>query len=363
MKTLWELFNAQALSQYWTDVNAHMGDPFLGTQLFPASKRTGLDLRWIKGKNDLPVALEPSAFDAKASVRDRIGFTVVDSSMPFFREASVLDEQTRQEIQTLLASGERFAEPLIQRVFDDASRLIDGANVQAERMRMSLISSGTIGITGNNKEGRNVSYNINYDPNGSWGSTNVVTLAGSDQWTLANKATSNPLKDLNDAIIYMKSTLGVTPTRAVMNSVTFNNLIATESILKALNPVGYPNEFKSLAQLKQFVEGITGLTITLYDKMYASTVNGSTVQAKYFPDNVVTLLPSYALGNTWYGTTPEEFDLRSGSDGLVQTSVVNTGVAVTTIKEPHPVNIKTVVSEIVMPSFERMSDIYIINVA
>ena len=42
-------------------------------------------------------------------------------------------------------------------------------------------------------------------------------------------------------------------------------------------------------------------------------------------------------------------------------SIVNTGVAITTIKEPHPVNVQTVVSEIVLPSFERMDDIYVIK--
>jgi hypothetical protein len=51
----------------------------------------------------------------------------------------------------------------------------------------------------------------------------------------------------------------------------------------------------------------------------------------------------------------------SGNAGA-SVSIVNTGVAVTTIKEPHPVNVQTIVSEIVLPSFERMSDIYVMKV-
>ena len=43
-------------------------------------------------------------------------------------------------------------------------------------------------------------------------------------------------------------------------------------------------------------------------------------------------------------------------------SIVNTGVAVTTIKEAHPVNVQTIVSEIVLPSFEKMDDIFVIKV-
>jgi hypothetical protein len=72
-------------------------------------------------------------------------------------------------------------------------------------------------------------------------------------------------------------------------------------------------------------------------------------------------LPSYALGNTWFGTTPEEFDLMSGTANA-SVSIVNTGVAITTIKEPHPVNVQTIVSEIILPSFERMDDIFVIKV-
>ena len=82
---------------------------------------------------------------------------------------------------------------------------------------------------------------------------------------------------------------------------------------------------------------------------------------KYYPDGYVTLLPAHPLGNTWYGTTPEEFDLMSGNVAA-SVSIVNTGVAVTTIKEAHPVNVQTIVSEIVLPSFEKMDDIYVIKV-
>ena len=44
-------------------------------------------------------------------------------------------------------------------------------------------------------------------------------------------------------------------------------------------------------------------------------------------------------------------------------SIVETGVAVTTINIPHPVNKDTIVSEIVLPSFERMNEVATIKVA
>ena len=73
-------------------------------------------------------------------------------------------------------------------------------------------------------------------------------------------------------------------------------------------------------------------------------------------------MPSGALGSTWFGTTPEEADLIGGNTDA-EVSIVNTGVAVTTLVIPHPVNVETIVSEIVLPSFERLNECYALEVA
>ncbi len=72
------------------------------------------------------------------------------------------------------------------------------------------------------------------------------------------------------------------------------------------------------------------------------------------------LLPNGVLGSTWYGTTPEERTLASGNTADV--SIVNTGVAVSVTITSDPVNTKTTVSEIVLPSFERMDECYAMEV-
>lgn len=354
---IYQIFESKALAAYWTDVNIHMTDPMIGTGFFPNSKQNGLELAWIKGVNNLPVALQPSAFDTKAPLRDRIGVSEISTNMPFFREATRLGEKDRQDIEILLAKGIKFAEPTIMRIFDDVKGLIDGAEVQAERMRMSLLVNGTITVAANADNGRVVEYKYNYDIDGKWATDNNVALTGTGTWTVANKATSTPITDLQDACEYMAEKYGVRPTRILMNTTTLKGMLASESIGKAMNPVGAANMIISRNAARSFVEGETGLTIIVYDKMFKDE-NG--VDHKYYPDGYATLLPSYALGNTWYGTTPEEFDLLSGNAGA-SVSIVNNGIAVTTIKEPHPVNVQTVVSEIVLPSFERMADVYVIK--
>ena len=74
-----------------------------------------------------------------------------------------------------------------------------------------------------------------------------------------------------------------------------------------------------------------------------------------------TLLPAGALGNTWFGTTPEEADLMGGANANVQ--IVNTGVAVTTYNTVDPVNVNTKVSQISLPSFEAADKVFIATVA
>lgn len=73
------------------------------------------------------------------------------------------------------------------------------------------------------------------------------------------------------------------------------------------------------------------------------------------------LLPESALGSTWYGTTPEERTLMASNTANV--SIVNTGVAVAVTVTEDPVNTKTTVSKIVLPSFERMEECYMMEVA
>ena len=50
-----------------------------------------------------------------------------------------------------------------------------------------------------------------------------------------------------------------------------------------------------------------------------------------------------------------------GNSGA-EVSIVNTGVAITRELQQHPVNINTFASEIVLPSFERMDEVAVINV-
>ena len=92
-----EVFTPAAIAANWIEVASNQ-IPYLGATLFPARKKAGLDLSWLKGSRGLPVSLMPSAFDAKATFRDRIGFEKLETEMPFFREGYKIKEKDRQEM-------------------------------------------------------------------------------------------------------------------------------------------------------------------------------------------------------------------------------------------------------------------------
>lgn len=348
---IFDLINAKEIGIFWTNMASNR-IPYLGATLFPAQKQLGLDLKWFKGSKGLPVALKPAAFDTKTTIRDRIGVTKVETEMPFFREAMRIGERERQELNKALgASNSAFIMPIINQIYNDAANLIDGALVNPERMIMQLLSTGLIGITAVDN-GVRVDYNYDY----KFDATHKETLAGQDVWS--DHENSTPIQDIQRWQDKIEEDTGVRPTRAICTRATWNNLMLNKSIKLDMNPIGGTNTILTDSMLQQYLLAKLGLTVAVYNKKYS--LNG--VPTQFFPDNKFTLIPEGTLGNTWFGTTPEESDLMAGATNA-QVQIVNTGIAITTWKEVDPVNVLTKVSEIVLPSFEAIDQVFIATVA
>lgn len=342
MPTIFDLVSAQNIATYYAN-NPSNQIPYLGATLFPAKKQLGLDLSWIKGSNGLPVALEPSAFDAKATVRDRIGFSKVQTEMPFFREAMRIGEKDRQELNRLLASNlDEMTRTVIANIYDDVTNLVNGANVQPERMIMQLLSKGKISITANRQ-------NLDYDY--KMKADHKETLLAGAAWSSAD---STPIEDIMRWQDTVEENTGTRPTNAIMTRKTWGYLLKHKSFALDMNPLGGQNVIMTDAMLKQYLQTKFGLSVAIYNKKYRDEDG---VLQNFFPDDYFTLIPEGQLGNTFYGTTPEESDLMTGETSA-DVSIVNTGVAITTVKEAHPVNVQTIVSEIVLPSFETLDNIF-----
>lgn len=351
-KNIYDLVDSKAMALYWNEIYSN-SIPFLGTALFPDRKKLGLKLEFLKGFRSLPIALMPSAFDTKPTVRGRIGVKDFSTKMPFFRESMSLNEEDRQQLLMFQEmSNNAYAKQLIQTIFDDRANLVNGALVQSERMRMSLLVDGTIDISAPNKSGIVVNYKYNYDPEGEWVDSNTDTVTTGWDDTSAD-IYGDILKIKKDA-----QARGIMLTRAICTTKTWSYICKNEAIKKDMNPVGYQNIIISDADVRRYLIEKLGITFVTYDKMYKDEAGED---KQFYPDDYVTFLPNGTLGSTWYGTTPEEADLMAGNKDA-DVTIVNTGIAILNKKESLPVNIITSVSEIVLPSFERMGDVFVLKV-
>lgn len=342
--TIFDLIKSTELAAYWETL-AQDRDPYIGEELFPSMQKLGLDIKWIKGSMGVPVVLKTSAFDAQAIPRPRIGFDKLTAQMPFFKESTFVDEEQRQELNLVLETGNQaYIDSVLNRVFADEVNLLDAAAASRERMRMMALTTGAISMASNGQ-----SFNYDYGvPN-----THKSTVATS--WSTA--ATSTPIDDIRTAMDTVQDDTGVRPTRAMCNRKTWGYLLKNEQIKKSVfvmtNGVGALND----ARLKQYIMDELDLEVVVNDKRYKDETG--TAQ-KYVADDVFVMFPAGTLGTTWFGTTPEQSDLMSGSAANV--SVVDTGVAITTMEKTDPVNVETKVTQICLPSFEAADQIYILDV-
>lgn len=346
MNTIFDYFTSKALAAYY---NTKLADantqPYLGDELFPAKKKMGLNLKFIKGAKGLPTTLSLSAFDVKSTKKDRIGFQSVQTKMPFFKNDMLIDEELRQELLIAIEAGNTdYIDTILRNIFDDTITLLDAAGVARERMRMQLLSSGAISMA-NNGQAYTYDYGLGLDqkvtPTTAWNANGADPLSDIIAWqdVIENKGYARPA-------------------RAITSRTVLRTLMKNAGIKEAVYVMSQGKVTLTEANVKDYFREHAGIEIAVYDKKY---MNESGVATRYIPEDLFILIPDGDLGNTWFGTTPEEADLRSGATDA-EVSIVDTGVAVTTTKTTDPVSVDTKVSQVVLPSFEAADQIMIADV-
>lgn len=346
--SIFDYITAQAQAAYWNDYLAEQSEaPFLGEELFPDKKQRNLKMSYIKGASGIAKVAPLSAFDVKVLRANRIGFEKQETEMPFFKLAMGIDEELRQELLMAEAAGEQYYQEVLRRIFDDNMTLLKSMSVSRERMRMQLLTTGAIVMESNGQ-----SYKYDYE-------------LGTEQKVTVTKSWSDPEADIIKDIITWQDAIeaktGVRPTRMVMRRAQFRNLLNNEFIknsLYAFAPAvnGKINITES-AVLNFLREQVKISSISIYDKMY---VDEEGKQQYFIPEDVVILLPEGNIGNTVFGTTPEEADLRASK--IADVALVDTGVAISTYMEADPVRKDTKTSQICLPSGENIDKIVIATV-
>lgn len=341
--TIFDFMTSQELTAYWEELTRDEA-PYACEELFPNQKKRGLTLKWLKGANGLPIVLKSSAFDAAAIPRERIGFATMQTEMPYFKESTYIDEEMRQELNEALETGNQtYIDAIMNRIFDDEVRLLRAARASRERMRMMALTTGVIAVVSNGQ-----SYTYDYGiPNNHKAN---ATVSWSDH------VNSDPIEDIRNMIEKIEDETGETCTRAMTTRAVWRDIRANEKVAKeiyAVNPiVGTITD----AMLTSYIAETLGITIVVNEKRYKDEQRST---QRFMPRDTFVLFPSGALGNTWFGTTPAESDLMTGTAANV--SITDTGVAVLTAKKIDPVQVETIVSMICLPSFEQANNVGIIS--
>lgn len=349
MASIFELVTSDAITAYWENL-ASNEIPYMGEELFPSQQKLGLTIKWIKGAHGLPVVLLPSAYDVASKKRDRIGFEKLSMDMPFFKESTYIDEELRQEFNKVLETGNQaYIDSVVNQVFRDEVNLLEGARAQRERIRMMALTTGAVSISANGQD---------YDYDYGIPANHKVTVSstpgyGGVSWSNPDATIIDDIRTLQDLI---QDETGVRPTRATLSRKTFGYLRKNKEIRQAINGSDSTAPVSD-TKIKSYILDELELTIAVYSKKYKDEAGNET---PFVADDLFVMFPSGNLGTGWFGTTPEQSDLMSGSAANV--TITDTGVAVTTSKKIDPVNVETKVSMIYLPSFEAADSVGIMDV-
>ncbi|MGX7195161.1 major capsid protein [Enterococcus olivae] len=341
--SIFELVTAQETASYWTESPKYKA-PYLGEELFPADKQLGTEIRWVKGGIGAPKFLKPSGVDAPAIPRERAEFDKVITKLGFFKESLYIDENLRQQLNLVIASGnQQMIDAVLNKIFDDNAKLIEAARVTREILRMQLLMTGTATIKGNGQE-----YELDY----GFKEGNKATAKVS--WS--DHENADPIQDITDLMDKIELETGERPTRAVTNLATFKHIIANKTVRDSIVSPALPKAIIGRNQVLSYISTELGLTVVIYDKMYQDSEGAST---KFITDNRFSLLPAGTIGQTVFATTPEESDLMNSN--VANVAVVDTGVAVTTMQKADPVQVETKVTMNSLPTFEGIDLVGIID--
>lgn len=354
--------SATGLVRYLEDSEDPSKETDVTKMFFKDTVTTDDVITTLKLKAPINKVLEPSAFDANPTYRDRENFEKSYESLLFFREAMYLNEKQASDLVGIIeqcrAIGDRTTLLMfIKRLYDDAGRLVLGAKLQSERMRASLLCDGTFTVKSKDQL---LEYSSGFR-NTEWEQNGLVKLTGTDQWIEANKDTMNPVRDLAK-IIEKKRLQGVIIKHLIMTTATLSAITNATAINTQLdNP-----DYLGVLDVQRYIENRLNIKIHLYDKIFNDT-DGK--DKPMFKDNIVTFLPDKKIGTNYYSLTPEQkFEKLSynvNSTGIATHKTIAPNISVRVGFEPlssNPIRLYTMVSQMTAPIVEDKEGVTILEV-
>ena len=315
MSTLDDVLVQQELVRY---ASHYQDQPLALASLFPEVKRSSLDLKLIKGANNVPVTASVHAFDSETELASFDDYQIDEAKLLLIKRQYHIGEEF------IIRLNQTNSDPVIQEIKEEiyggiGTNLMDSTKVRVERLRAELIQTGKVEIVNENGIKKMV---IDY----KMPKTNLVT----SDWSSAD--TAKPLDDIEKWMgVVEDASDGIRPTRALTRRTKLRQLLASTQVRKEI--FGASNERRvSLTVFNEWAQANDFPTIGVYEGSYRQELpSGKKVLKKYIDDKSFILLPEGTIGETVYGPTAEEIELTK--DPSVQVTT-NNFITLTTYRKP-----------------------------
>lgn len=261
-------------------------------ELFPTRKTEALEVDMIKGANNLPVSAHIHAFDTETEIDTREGTKYDMAEMALVKRKRKLSEKELIQLEAPRNSAEE--REAMRKIYNDVDALKESILTRIEVMRGEAITTGKLAIDENNYK-TNIDYGVPQNHKGvfTWGS-----------------GTPDILGDLDIAINRIVDDTGFTPTRILTSKKKLNTMLKDESIRKAF--LGTEKDrLLTPAELNTHLKAMSFPTIATYDAKYRTLdKKGKYTTVRYFPEDALIMMPDGRMGETLYGLTAEEIELR-----------------------------------------------------
>lgn len=295
-----EVFNTKELINYYKDIEAA---PMLGEALFPERKIQDIEFDMILGRGGLPVSASVHALDTKTQIASREAIQKGAQSLALIKKQIPLSEKEIIKIQTPRTDSE--LNFVLTQLYKDSEKMVESIRVRVEAMRMELLSTGKIKI-----EENGVKVTLDYN----------LPTENKKAFNWSNLDTAKPLDDIKALVKAVKDKSGSVSTRALTSSSIVDTICSCLSVRKAIFGVN-SDMIVTLPDLNNLLSRMGLPKFIAYDALYKIEGSKSFTQKRYFPENVISIFGTNALGETIYGLTAEEIELI-GNGNMDEASMI-----------------------------------------
>ena len=312
-------------------------------RFIPPRKIQDIKLDMITGANGLPVAASIHAFDTETEIASREALQKGAADLALIKRKIPIGEREIIAINNPRMDAELKA--LVTELYKDGDKMVSSVQTRIEAMRMELLSSGKIAIDENG-----VAVTLDYNVPGS----NKKSFNWSDL------ATAKPLENIKKLAEAVEETSGTKPTRILTSTKVLNQILACESVKKAIWGVNFDRVITK-NDLNTLLETMELPKIATYNAKYrVKAKNGKYQTKRYFPENILSMFSENQLGETIYGLTAEEIELIGAKNMEVAKMVGNIFVGVE--KQGDPVKRFTKAVATALPTLENGNELGIATI-